>query len=200
MSKKILIGTANQGKLTEFRNLFSNLPYQLISLQNVGIIDSVEETGSTFFENAIIKAEYYSKLSGCLTVADDSGLEVDVLGGEPGVRSARYAGEGATDNQKVDFLLNKLKQYNGPFIARFRCVIALAHPELKTRTFEGICEGELISTPLGQNGFGYDPIFYIPKYDQTMAQLSSEDKNSISHRGLAAFQARDFLLTCSKIL
>ena len=105
MTDSIVIGTANQGKFVEFKALFSKLPYQLISLENVGIDEVVEETGSTFWENAIIKAEHYSKLSGCLTIADDSGLEVDILGGEPGVFSARYAGEDATDNQKVNFLL-----------------------------------------------------------------------------------------------
>ena len=199
MTDSIVIGTANQGKFVEFKALFSKLPYQLISLENVGIDEVVEETGSTFWENAIIKAEHYSKLSGRLTIADDSGLEVDILGGEPGVFSARYAGEDATDNQNVNFLLNRLKRFKRPWIARFRCVIAIAHPNLDTRTFDGICEGEVIPKILGQNGFGYDPIFWIHQLNQTLAQLSSEEKNSISHRGLAALKVQEFLLTCSKI-
>ena len=199
MANSILIGTANQGKFAEFEALFTKLPYQLISLENVEINEVVEETGSTFWENAIIKAEHYSKLSGRLTIADDSGLEVDILGGEPGVFSARYAGEDATDNQNVNFLLNRLKRFKRPWIARFRCVIAIAHPNLDTRTFDGICEGEVIPKILGQNGFGYDPIFWIHQLNQTLAQLSSEEKNSISHRGLAALKVQEFLLTCSKI-
>jgi XTP/dITP diphosphohydrolase len=199
MANSILIGTANQGKFAEFEALFTELPYQLISLENVEINEVVEETGSTFWENAIIKAEHYSKLSGRLTIADDSGLEVDILGGEPGVFSARYAGEDATDNQNVNFLLNRLKRFKRPWIARFRCVIAIAHPNLDTRTFDGICEGEVIPKILGQNGFGYDPIFWIHQLNQTLAQLSSEEKNSISHRGLAALKVQEFLLTCSKI-
>ena len=199
MTDSVVIGTANQGKFVEFKALFSKLPYQLISLENLGIDEVVEETGSTFWENAIIKAEHYSKLSGCLTIADDSGLEVDILGGEPGVFSARYAGEDATDNQKVNFLLNRLKPFKRPWVARFRSVIAIAHPNLDTRTFDGLCEGEVIPKPLGQNGFGYDPIFHVPKYHKTMAQLSKEEKNLISHRGLAALKVEEFLLTCSKI-
>ena len=199
MSDSILIGTANQGKFSEFKVLFSKLPYQLMSLKNAGINEVVEETGSTFSENAIIKAEHYSKLSGCLTIADDSGLEVDVLGGAPGVFSARYAGENATDNQKVNFLLNRLKRFKMPWIARFHCVIAIAHPNLDTKTFEGICEGEIIPKASGQNGFGYDPVFYVHKHHQTLGQLSREEKNSISHRGLAALKVEEFLLTCSKI-
>lgn len=199
MSEFVLIGTSNQGKFQEFKVLFNDLPYELISLKDVGVNDAVEETGATFLENAIIKAEYYSELSGHLTVADDSGLEIDILGGEPGVHSARYAGEDANDNQKVGFLMSKLKQHKRPWVARFRCAIAISHPKLDTMTCEGACEGEVIPKPSGRNGFGYDPIFYIHKYGKTMAEFSTDEKNLISHRGQAALKAQEIILACSKI-
>ena len=199
MYECILIGTANPGKFTEFKILFRGLPHRLISLKDVGINNPVEETGNTFVENAVIKAEYYSKLSGYPTVADDSGLEVDILDGEPGVRSARYAGEDVTDHQKVEFLLRRLKRFKRPWVARFRCVIAISYFKMETQTCDGICEGEVIPSSYGENGFGYDPIFYLPRYHKTMAQLSPHEKNLVSHRGVAASKAQDLILKCSKM-
>ena len=150
----------------------------------------MDETGSTFEENATLKAETYCQLAGVMTLADDSGLEVDALGGEPGVRSARYAGPDATDAERIEFLLGKLKGSDpDTWTARFRCVIAIAEPGRATTLYSGSCEGRIVSEPRGENGFGYDPVFLFPDMSLTMAELSDERKNSISHRSEAARKA-----------
>ena len=162
---RLLLATTNRGKAAEYEALLKGLDFELVTLDQVGINQAAPEDYSTFEENARSKAEFYSALSGLITLADDSGLEVDALNGEPGVRSSRYAGETATDAERVDFLLNKLRQI--PLekrTARFRCVIAVAIPGGKTVTFEGKCEGQIALKPAGENGFGYDPIFYLPEY------------------------------------
>lgn len=177
------------------------MPYELVSLDDVGVGDDVEETGATFEENAVLKATTYCGLSGLPTLADDSGLEVDPLRGEPGVHSARYAGDGASDDDRVALLLRNLRGEPKPWTARFRCVIAIAWPNLERQdssskslqTFDGRCQGEIVRVPRGDNGFGYDPVFFIPKLGKTMAELTAEEKNVISHRSAAAALASEAL-------
>ncbi|MDE2823472.1 MAG: RdgB/HAM1 family non-canonical purine NTP pyrophosphatase, partial [Chloroflexota bacterium] len=173
----------------------------LVSLSDVGIDVDVDETGVTYAENATLKAVAYAKLSGLPTLADDSGLEVDGLDGEPGVRSARYAGEDANDDDRIAFLLQKLNNIpREKWTARFRCVIALTRPDASVELYEGRCEGVITDRPRGASGFGYDPLFYIPDMDRTMAELSFDEKNRVSHRGrasqsvIAALRGRDWKL------
>jgi XTP/dITP diphosphohydrolase len=191
---KLLIATRNPGKAREYREILAGFPLDVTYLDSEGITLEVEETGSSFVENAIQKAMAYAKVSGILTWADDSGLEVDALDGKPGIYSARYAGPGATDAVRRRRLLNALAgvPWNHR-TARFRCVVALATPQDDVRTAEGVCEGVIAFGPAGENGFGYDPVFYVPDCKATMAQLTSEEKNRISHRARAA-QAAEKLL------
>jgi XTP/dITP diphosphohydrolase len=191
---KLLLATRNAGKLKEFASLLGPLPFQLTTLAEEGIGVSVEETGATFKENAKLKATVCADVSQLLTLADDSGLEVDALGGEPGVMSARYAGEGASDEKLVEYLLSKLEDI--PWErrqARFRCVIAIAHPSGQMNLCEGECQGLITFEPRGTRGFGYDPIFYFPDLDKTMAELPMDEKNKVSHRARAAGKARQIL-------
>lgn len=195
MTTKLLIATTNRGKLREYRAMLDGLPFELLSLEDAGITLDVEETGETFEENAILKAKTYAALAGMLTLADDSGLEVDALGGEPGVRSARYAGEGATSRQRNELLLRNLAAKDGAGRgARFRCVIAVASPDGDwVRTVEGSCEGTIAPEMKGETGFGYDPLFIVPEYGAHMAELSMEQKNRVSHRGRAIERAKPLL-------
>jgi XTP/dITP diphosphohydrolase len=157
---RLLIATHNRDKLEEYLELFAGMPLELVTLDDVGIQKDVEEDGATFAENARIKAMAYSRQSGLWTLADDSGLEVDALGGEPGVRSKRYAGENASDADRNAYLLNKLRDVPpGKRTARFRCAIAIASPSGELWEADGTCAGEIIFEPRGTNGFGYDPIF-----------------------------------------
>ncbi len=191
---RLLIATHNRGKLVEYQEILAGLPFELATLNDVGIREDVPENGATFAENARIKAMAYAPQSGLLTLADDSGLEVDALGGEPGIYSRRYAGENATDAERIAFLLDKLRDVPaGKRSARFRCVIVIAKPNGDMWQSEGTCEGEIISAPRGMNGFGYDPIFYFPTLARTMAELPPEEKNRISHRARAAEGARRIL-------
>jgi XTP/dITP diphosphohydrolase len=188
---KLLIATTNQGKLAEYAAIFVGLPLELRTLRDEGIADDVEETGATFAENAILKAEYYATRSGLPTLADDSGLEVAALGGEPGVRSARYAGPGKSDAERNAFLLQKLA--NVPFharLARFVCVIALIRPGAPPEVVEGVLPGVIEHEPHGEGGFGYDPLFYVLDENATLAEIPAARKNQISHRARAAEQAR----------
>ncbi len=185
--EKLLIGTRNQGKVMEFGQLFHSVPYELVSLDDEEITIDVEETGSTFEENAILKAKGYSRYSGLLTLADDSGLEVDALGGRPGVRSARYGGDGLSDKARIELLLSEL--LNVPWElrnARFCCVIALVSPSGYETIAHGSLEGIIGTVPKGSNGFGYDPVFYLTGRSCTTAELSPCEKNKLSHRGQAA--------------
>jgi XTP/dITP diphosphohydrolase len=187
---RLLIATRNPGKVREYSQLLDGAGYELVSLKEYPDID-VEETGSTFEENARLKALTCAQITGLFTLADDSGLEVDALDGAPGVYSARYAGPGASDAQRWQKLLAALHQVpGGQRAARFRCVIALAWPDGRCETFEGACEGEIALGPSGSNGFGFDPVFYMPEYGQTMAELPEGFKNQISHRGRAMAKAR----------
>ncbi len=188
MSCKLLIATNNRGKLTEFRDLLFGA-FELLDLAEAGVKTPVEETGSTYLENARLKAISAAQASGLISLGDDSGLEVDALDGEPGIKSARYAGDNATDLDKINLLLSRL---NGvPWqrrTARFRCVIALATPSGEVVTSEGKCEGVIALEPKGTGGHGYDPVFFMPDLGQTMAELSLEVKNQVSHRAHAARQ------------
>jgi len=187
---RLLIATTNQGKIAEYRFLFKGLPFELVSPADSGISGEVEEGHDSMEENARHKAVFYACSSGLITVADDSGLEVDALGGEPGIHSARYAGEGASDRDRIVYLLSKLGGI--PWeerTARFRCVIAIAIPEGILEVCEGECEGIIAFEAKGENGFGYDPIFYLPEFNKTMAELTLETKNRISHRARAAEKA-----------
>ena len=223
MVTKLLIATGNLGKLREYATLLAGLPYQLVSLNDVGITQEVNETGETFEENAWLKASEYSSISGLLTLADDSGLEVDSLNGDPGVRSARYGGEACrNDEDRVALLLKNMEEI--PWEergARFQCVIAIADPSGTTSLPSYSCTDDQNSRPIpsgkaiprsdtsadsepsrlaqaegsvagmiqyesqGKNGFGYDPVFYLPEYGRTAAQLTPTLKNQISHRAKA---------------
>ena len=189
-AQPLLVATRNRGKLRELASLLSDVPMKLLSLDEAGVEGEVEETGATFEENAVLKATAYARSSGLTTLADDSGLEVDALGGEPGVRSARYAGPDADDGARVRLLLSKLSETpSGRRQARFRCAMAVASPNGSARTFAGECEGIIADAPRGRNGFGYDPAFLFPETGRTMAELSSEEKDAVSHRGMAARRA-----------
>ncbi len=191
---QLLIATHNRGKMREYRQLLKGLSLELLSLDDVGIKDDVPETGETYADNALLKARAYAQQSGILTLADDSGLEVDALDGEPGPLSARYAGEGATDADRIDYLLGKLATVSPTQrTARFRCVIALVWPSGREQLVEGTCEGRITKAPRGEQGFGYDPVFLVADDTRTMAELSAEEKNAISHRARAAAKARALL-------
>jgi XTP/dITP diphosphohydrolase len=194
MVHKLLIATRNPGKAREYREILTGLPIEVTYLDVESITLEVEESGTSFAENAIHKALSYAGISGMWTWADDSGLEVDALDGGPGIYSARYAGPDASDADRRRKLLNALAgvAWNAR-TARFRCVVALATPQGEVRTTEGIREGMIAFGPAGNNGFGYDPVFYLPDCGVTMAQLPSEEKNRISHRGRAARAAEQLL-------
>ena len=183
----LLLATNNKAKVREYRSLLQTLPFRLVTLAERGITLEVDEVGESLQENARLKAMLLSGESRLVALADDSGLEVDALGGEPGRLSARYAGEGASDRDRVNYLLSRLEGV--PWERRsasFRCVIAVATPDGRLGFCYGERRGLIFLEPKGEEGFGYDPIFYLPELDKTMAQLSLEEKNRISHRGQAA--------------
>jgi len=184
---KLLLATNNQAKVREYRSLLQDIPFELVTLAEEGITTTVSEVGESLEENARLKATVSAAQSQLLALADDSGLEVDALGGEPGRLSARYAGEGASDRDRVNYLLSRLKGV--PWqkrSARFRCIIAIATPDGKVELCSGECRGFITLEPKGEQGFGYDPVFYLPELDKTMAELPLEIKNQVSHRGQAA--------------
>ena len=192
--EKILVATRNKGKMIELVKLLRPLEITLVSLNDLLIEEEIEETGKTFAENAIVKAERYGELGGLPTIADDSGIEVDALGGAPGIYSARYGGEGFTDLDRNNLLLKNVKKIpDSRLTARFRCVVALWVPGNKTVTFEGKIEGMIRRFPSGNNGFGYDPIFFYKPMKKTLADITSEEKEKISHRGYAVRMAREYL-------
>jgi len=187
---KLLLATSNKGKVREYKHMLKDLPLEMVSIAELGINTGVDEVGKTLEENARLKATVLSRESQLLTLADDSGLEVDALGGEPGRLSARYAGEGASDKDRVNYLLSRLKDVPAEKrSACFRCVIALAQPDGEVELCSGECRGVITLEPRGEEGFGYDPIFYLPQLGKTMAELTLEEKNRISHRGRAAREA-----------
>lgn len=184
--KEIVVATKNAGKVAEFQAALRGLPYKVTSLAELGNFPEAAENGVTFAENSRSKAEFYARLTGKLCLADDSGLEVDYLKGEPGVYSARYAGEHAGDADNNKKLLDNLtgvppEKRTG----RFRCVLALADAEKTLLTADGTVEGLILSEPRGDKGFGYDPLFLVPELGRTLAEMSHEEKNRISHRGQA---------------
>jgi len=189
--KILIVATRNRGKVKEIKDLLGEIPLKVLSLNQLkNEIPEIQEDQPTFAGNAIKKAETVSELTGEAVLADDSGLEVDALGGEPGVYSARYAGEKATDAENNAKLLEKMEGIpENRRTARFRCVIALAVPQRNTLTLEGFCEGIITREPGGEEGFGYDPIFYYPPLNATLAELSPSEKNRISHRGKALCKA-----------
>lgn len=193
----LLLATRNPGKLREYRQLLAGWPATLASLDDVGVADEVAETGATFAANARLKAAAYARASGHLTVADDSGLEAHALGGAPGVRSARYGGDACTsDGERVALLLRNLEGVAwARRIARFRCCIAIATPGGVIATVSGAIAGLIQYQLQGEHGFGYDPVFYLPSYGKTMAELPTAVKNRISHRADALRKARRILDT-----
>lgn len=192
--KKILFATTNKNKLREAGEILSEQGYEILSLKDVGVDLDVVEDGKTFEENAIIKAKAYSKAAGMPVLADDSGLEVDYLDKAPGIYSARFLGEDTSYEVKNQYIIEKLANAKGSErSARFICAVCLAMPDGKYVTAIGKVEGEIAHKPAGENGFGYDPIFYVPEYGKTTAELSSEKKNEISHRGNALRTIRDRL-------
>ncbi|MGE1111175.1 XTP/dITP diphosphatase [Priestia megaterium] len=184
--REIIIATKNAGKVKDFETLFSPKGFKVKSLLDFPEIEDVEETGVTFAENATLKAEAISSALNKPVIADDSGLAIDALNGEPGVYSARYAGENKDDNANIEKVLQKLNDV--PFekrTARFHCALAIAVPGKRTEIVEGTCEGHILEEKRGENGFGYDPIFFVEKWRCSMAELTKEQKNQISHRANA---------------
>jgi len=191
---KLLLATNNVGKLRELSKLFSDLPLLCITLNDIGLNIEVDETGTTYGENALLKATIIHRESRLPTLADDSGLEVDALDGRPGVHTARYAGPNATNQDRWNKLLNELKDVpDAQRTARFRCAMALATQGMPPITVEGVCEGRIAFAPAGDGGFGYDPIFFIPEYNCTMAELDESIKNQTSHRARAAMKMKETL-------
>ena len=184
--RKILFATSNEGKMKEVRMIMADMGIEVLSLKDLGIKADIEENGNTFEENAIIKATEISKLTGMLTLADDSGLEVDYMNKEPGVYSARFMGEDTSYHIKNNEIIRRLENAKGAErSARFVCVIAAVFPDGETFTTRATIEGEIGYKEEGENGFGYDPIMYLPEYGTTTAGLPLEEKNKISHRGKA---------------
>jgi XTP/dITP diphosphohydrolase len=185
--RRLVLATTNKGKLREIRELLASLPFEIVGLEAYPDAPQVAETGATFAENARLKAEGYAAYSGELTLADDSGLEVDALGGEPGVHSARYGGPDHDDRRRYELLLQNLAGIPADRrTARFHCVAVVFDPVSKyCHTADGTVEGLISDGPRGANGFGYDPVFFLPKYNRTMAELPEALKNEISHRGRA---------------
>jgi XTP/dITP diphosphohydrolase len=182
----IIIATNNKGKVKDFEALFNPMGFQVKSLKDFPTIEEVEETGTTFEENAILKAEYLANELNTPVIADDSGLIVDALEGRPGVYSARYAGLHKSDEDNLQKVLNEMQDvFPGKRTARFYCALALAIPGKKTITVNGTVEGYIANEKKGTNGFGYDPIFFLPELDKTMAELTAEEKSGLSHRANA---------------
>ncbi len=189
--KEVLIATNNLGKKKDFEALFNPLGIEVLTLNDLDMPIEVEETGETFEENAILKAETVAKYFGKTVIADDSGLEIDALDGAPGVYSARYAGNHSTDDENIDKALKALEGVEEEKrTARFRCVLAIAGPDTETTVFSGSCEGVITTERQGENGFGYDPIFYVPMKKRTMAELTAVEKSEVSHRGAALAKLR----------
>ena len=184
--ESLLVATFNPGKLREFHDYLAELPFEVIGLQSLQDVSRSPEDGDTFEQNAQQKARHYSRYFLGLTLADDSGLVVDALGGEPGIYSARYLSPSATDAQRCREILARLQNVaESDRTARFVCSLALARQGAVIQTFEGRVEGEIAREPHGDNGFGYDPIFLFPTLNRTMAELSAADKLEVSHRGQA---------------
>ncbi|MGA8179771.1 MAG: XTP/dITP diphosphatase [Desulfobacterales bacterium] len=180
----LVIATRNKGKTREIKDLLKNFPVDIKNLDDFGVIPHIEEDGDTFDENAYKKASFAARILGLPALADDSGLIVEALGNAPGIHSARYAGENATDEQRYLKLLDEMKGKTNRKAA-FECVISVAAPTGAALTYEARCEGVISEEPAGSNGFGYDPVFFYPPFQKTFAQITRNEKNGISHRGKA---------------
>jgi XTP/dITP diphosphohydrolase len=190
----LLLATQNPGKLAEMRLLAEGLPFRVLGPRELGIADAPDETGSTFVENAVLKARHYARLSGRLTVADDSGLSVDALGGGPGLYSARFGGEGASDADRNALLLEKLEDVpTAGRRARFTSAVAVARGDEVLFQAEESVEGLIADGLRGSNGFGYDPLFFYPPFGRTFGEIPHEEKDRVSHRGKAFARLRRFL-------
>ena len=189
LERPLVLATRNEGKISEFKDLIAGFGIEIKSLKDFGPIPMVEEDGATFEDNAYKKASFTAKVLGVPALADDSGLMVGALGGMPGVRSARYAGEDATDRENNHKLLEVMKDEEERD-ASFMCIIAIAVPAGPALIYEGRCDGRITREPMGENGFGYDPVFYFPPLKKTFAQMGSEEKNHVSHRGKAMAELR----------
>ena len=197
----LLLGTRNAGKVSEIELILGNVSWRLRSLQDLPDISTPAETGDTYAANAILKAQFYARETGVIALADDSGLEVEALGGAPGVLSARYAGEWASDADRRRLLLSELA--NVPLddrTARFVCAVAIAAPGGHVlNVSEGTCSGRIIFEPRGTGGFGYDPLFVPDGFDETFAELADSVKNQISHRARALLKTREFLVSSANV-
>lgn len=183
---KIVLATHSAGKIREFQKAFSEIGWDAVPVAEIADVSEPEETGTTFEENALLKARYYAKAVNYPVLSDDSGIIADALGDRPGIYSARYAGVHGNDEANNRKLVEDLKPYKGEDRkGRYLCVVALAWPDGKEMTAEGTCEGIIRDFYQGKGGFGYDPLFYLPSYGKTMAELPMEEKNKISHRGRA---------------
>lgn len=191
---KLVLATGNQGKVRELRTILGDLNIEVYSLKDFPEVGEIVEDGATFTENAIKKAKVVAQVTNLVALADDSGLEVDYLDGAPGIYSARFAGEGKSDADNNEKLLTLLREVpRDKRTARFRCVIAICTPSGQVYATDGACEGIIGFELKGDKGFGYDPLFYLPEYDQTFAELDSGLKNKISHRGQALAKAKNVL-------
>lgn len=193
---KLLIATNNQGKIKELHELLDDMGIDLVTPSQIGLDLDVIEDGQTYAENATRKAIAFAKASGLISLADDSGLEVDALNGAPGLYSARYGssnGNKLSDRERRKYLLNRLQDKPRPWTARFHATIAIATPNNQLQITNGICEGEIIPKERGTGGFGYDPIFLLPEFGKTMAELPMEEKNRLSHRARAVMKAKRML-------
>lgn len=192
--EKLIFATGNEGKMKEIRMILGDLDYEILSMKEAGITADIVEDGKTFEENAEIKAKAISKLANCLVLADDSGLEVDYMDKQPGIYSARWMGEDTSYDVKNQKIIDNLSGVpDEERTARFVCVVAASFPDGKVITRRGTIEGIIGYEQRGENGFGYDPIFYLPEYGKTTAELSPEEKNKISHRGRALEQIKEEL-------
>lgn len=192
---KLVLATRNLGKIQEMTDLLADLPLNILSVLDFPDMPKVIEDGQTFAENAIKKAETVCRHTGLLSLADDSGLEIEALDGQPGIRSSRFAGFEQNDDSNITKVLHLMRSIpQDRRQARFRCVIALATPEEKTETVEGLCEGLISTQRMGSAGFGYDPIFIVPQYGKTFAELGLDIKNRMSHRAKALQAAKALLL------
>lgn len=195
-NRRLVIATTNPHKVEEFRELLADVPFTLLSLSDLGVMQDVAETGETFEDNAIIKARAYAEETGLLTLADDSGLEIDALDGGPGVYSARWAGDDVTYDVRNRMLVERLAGLpDAQRGARYRCAIAIALPPPRglVGVVDGVFEGRIATEPAGHGGFGYDPIFYVPEQERTVGQMTAEEKHRISHRARAARAAKPLL-------
>lgn len=194
MPQSLLLATNNRYKALELRDVLGEIPFRLLTPAELELRVDIQESGDTMAENARLKATGLAATSGLLTLADDSGLEVDALGGEPGVRSQRYGGAGATPADQIALVLRRLRDVPAAArTARFRCALCLAEPAGVLGLVEGVCEGVIAPEPRGTGGFGYDPIFFLPELGRTMAELTPAEKNCLSHRARAAQALRPIL-------